>query len=154
MPPTIWNTYSNTSPSQKNISLSRLAIRTRGAVISRLIFPLTVLTTMGHLPATFTPHLLYLLKKGWLSATKIKTERNKELNLTLIQQQRNLRRGGQLLQVGGILAHQPSIQQANRQENNCRIQTIISTETSHVHLRTRQLDDTFRTQTTSDLPEN
>ena len=112
MPPTTWNTYSNTSPSQKNISLSRLAIRTRGAVISRLIFPLTVLTTMGHLPATFTPHLLYLLKKGWLSATKLKQRGTRNRISRSYNSNETSREGASSYKSVGfsLINHQPSKQ--------------------------------------------
>ena len=49
----------------KNISPLRLAIRTRGATISRPILPLKVLTIIEeNFPATTTPELKHLLKKG------------------------------------------------------------------------------------------
>ena len=53
----------------RNISLQRLAIRTRGAVISRPTLPLTVHTTIEHLPATSTPNLKHLLQRAWISVT-------------------------------------------------------------------------------------
>ena len=54
----------------KNISPPRLAIRTRGAIISRPILPLKVLTTIEHFPATTTPKLKHLLKKAQLPVSK------------------------------------------------------------------------------------
>ena len=47
-----------------------------------------------------------------------------------------------------------TIDKANGQGKHRRIQTIIFTEMNHVHLRTRQQYDNFRTQTNSDLPCN
>jgi hypothetical protein len=54
----------------RSISLQRLAIRTSGAVNSRSTLPLTVHTTIEHLPATSTPNLKHLLQRAWISVTK------------------------------------------------------------------------------------
>ena len=63
-------THMRASNLSRNISPPRLAIRTRGATITRPILPLKVLTTIEHFPATTTPELKHLLKRAWLSVTK------------------------------------------------------------------------------------
>ena len=59
----------------RNISLQRLAIRTSGAVNSRSTLPLTVHTTIEHLPATSTPNLKHLIQKGVDLCHSMKTEK-------------------------------------------------------------------------------
>jgi hypothetical protein len=95
----------------KNISPPRLAIRTRGAIISRPILPLKVLTTIEHFPATTTPKLKHLFKKGVASCHKMKTKRDKELKLnpdsTLTK---HLKKGASSKPVGFSLVHHRSSQ--------------------------------------------
>ena len=134
----------------RSISLQRLAIRTSGAVNSRSTLPLTVHTTIEHLPATSTPNLKHLLQRAWISVTVWKQKRDKELKLTQTQHQRSLWKRGPAPSRWD--SRSSTIDPANGQENHCRFQTIISTEMNHVRLRTRQLDDTFHIQTNSDLP--
>ena len=74
----------------RSISLQRLAIHTSGTVNSRSTLPLTVHTTIEHLPATSTPNLKHLLQRAWISVTVWKQKRDKELKLTQTQHQRSL----------------------------------------------------------------
>jgi len=113
-----------------------------------------LLTTIGHFPAS-NPHTALIISawKGVAPCNKMKTEKGQAGTETHahVTSTKPQERGPAPSRWDSLSS---TTDPANIQENNCRIHTIITTETSHVHLRTRQLDDTFRTQTNSDLPDN
>ena len=80
--PQLFQTHLHATNLSRSISLQKLAIRTSGAVNSRSTLPLTVHTTIEHLPATSTPNLKHLLQRAWISVTVWKHKRDKELKLT------------------------------------------------------------------------
>ena len=111
-------THMRASNPSRNINPPRLT-HTRWAMISRPILPLKVLTTIEHFPATTTPELKHLLKRAWLSVTKWKQKRDKELKLTQTKHQRSIRKkGASYKSVGFSLVHHRSSQWTRKSPQN------------------------------------